>query len=100
MERITRVIAEEENGATVRHILRAKLHFSSHAISRLTRVENGDVPSLPKVICSAFGQDYYELEEKSGELLENGETGARTVFDIAPGLLSPKSADQLRAQML
>ena len=51
----------------------------------LTRVENGDVPSLPKVICSAFGQDYYELEEKSGELLENGETGAQlldTVWDI------------------
>lgn len=41
MERITRVITEEEAGSTVRHILRAKLHFSSHAISRLTRVENG-----------------------------------------------------------
>ena len=41
MEVITRVIAPEEDGATVRHILRAKLHFSSHAISRLTRVENG-----------------------------------------------------------
>ena len=35
------MIAPEEDGATVRHILRAKLHFSSHAISRLTRVENG-----------------------------------------------------------
>ena len=41
MERITRVITEEEHGSTVRHILRAKLHFSSHAISRLTRIENG-----------------------------------------------------------
>jgi len=41
MERITRVITAEEEGSTVRHILRAKLHFSSHAISRLTRVENG-----------------------------------------------------------
>ena len=41
MEVITRVITAEEDGATVRHILRAKLHFSAHAISRLTRVENG-----------------------------------------------------------
>lgn len=32
---ITRVILPEEDGATVRHILRAKLHFSSHAVSRL-----------------------------------------------------------------
>ena len=29
-----------------------------------------------------------------------GETGAKTVFDIAPGLLSPKSAEELRSQML
>ena len=32
---ITRVISPEEDGATVRHILRAGLHFSSHAVSRL-----------------------------------------------------------------
>jgi len=32
---ITRIILPEEDGATVRHILRAKLHFSSHAVSRL-----------------------------------------------------------------
>lgn len=32
---ITRVISQDENGATVRHILRAQLHFSSHAVSRL-----------------------------------------------------------------
>ena len=41
MEVITHVITTEEDGSTVRHILRAKLHFSSHAISRLTRAENG-----------------------------------------------------------
>ncbi len=32
---VTKVISPEEDGATVRHILRAKLHFSSHAVSRL-----------------------------------------------------------------
>ena len=41
METIRKTITAEEDGSTVRHILRAKLHFSSHAISRLTRVENG-----------------------------------------------------------
>lgn len=41
METISKTITAEENGSTVRHILRAKLHFSSHAISRLTRAENG-----------------------------------------------------------
>ena len=37
METISRIISPEEDGSTVRHILKAKLHFSSHAISRLTR---------------------------------------------------------------
>ena len=32
---ITRIILPEEDGSAVRHILRAKLHFSSHAVSRL-----------------------------------------------------------------
>ena len=41
MEHISKTISPADDGATVRHILRAKLHFSSHAISRLTRVENG-----------------------------------------------------------
>lgn len=41
METITKTITAEEDGSTVRHILKAKLHFSSHAISRLTRAENG-----------------------------------------------------------
>lgn len=29
-----------------------------------------------------------------------GQTGAKTVFDVAPGLLSPKSPEQLRAELL
>jgi len=41
LETISKTILPEEDGSTVRHILRAKLHFSSHAISRLTRAENG-----------------------------------------------------------
>ena len=41
METISITISPDQDGATVRHILRAFLHFSSHAISRLTRVETG-----------------------------------------------------------
>ena len=33
-------------------------------------------------------------------LAQSGETGARTVFDIAPGLLSPKDPAQLRKELL
>lgn len=41
MESISYTLPPERDGATVRHILRAELHFSSHAVSRLTRAENG-----------------------------------------------------------
>ncbi len=41
METISYTIPPEQDGATVRHILRAQLRFSSHAVSRLTRAENG-----------------------------------------------------------
>ncbi|MBQ9331081.1 MAG: RluA family pseudouridine synthase [Oscillibacter sp.] len=41
METITRIIGPEEDGATVRHILKGALHFSTHAIARLTRAETG-----------------------------------------------------------
>lgn len=36
----------------------------------------------------------------AGRLSRKGESGARTVFDIAPGLLSMKSAKELRAELL
>lgn len=36
----------------------------------------------------------------AARLRATGEQGARTVFDIAPGLLSPKSAADLRAELL
>ncbi len=36
----------------------------------------------------------------AARLAHRGERGARTVFDIAPGLLSPKSEAELRAELL
>ena len=41
METITKIISAEKDGSTVRHILKAELHFSSRAISRLTRTPTG-----------------------------------------------------------
>ena len=41
METISYTLPPEQDGVTVRHILKAVLHVSSHAISRLTRTENG-----------------------------------------------------------
>ena len=41
MEVITYTVTPEEDGVCVRHILKAKLHFSTHAVARLTRAENG-----------------------------------------------------------
>ena len=41
METISYTLPPEQDGATVRHILKAALHVSSHAISRLTRTETG-----------------------------------------------------------
>ncbi len=38
---VSYTVPPEDNGATVRHILRARLHFSAHAISRLIRVPDG-----------------------------------------------------------
>lgn len=41
MQTISHTVLPEENGCTVRHILKAVLHFSTHSVARLTRVENG-----------------------------------------------------------
>lgn len=41
METISKTITAEEDGSSVRHILKAKLHFSTHAVSRLAHSENG-----------------------------------------------------------
>ncbi len=41
METVSYTVSSAEDQSTVRHILRAKLHFSARAISRLTRAERG-----------------------------------------------------------
>ena len=41
MESISHTVLPEEDGCSVRHILKALLHFSTHAVARLTRVADG-----------------------------------------------------------
>ena len=67
----------------------------------LTRVENGEIPSLPKIICSAFGQDYYKLEEKSGEIMADGQTCARLldrVWEICTEIITYLTEQGLTAE--
>ena len=41
METVSYTVPRSQDGVTVRHILRSRFHFSAHAVSRLTRAENG-----------------------------------------------------------
>ncbi|MEN6413538.1 MAG: cobaltochelatase subunit CobN [Veillonellales bacterium] len=49
----------------------------------LTKVSNGDVPSLTQTVANMFGFDYYELLENSGEMLADGsKTYGRLIDEI------------------
>ena len=50
-------------------------------------------PEFTSSVLIAYARAAYRLSKK-------GEVGAKTVFDIAPGLLSMKSAEQLRKEIL
>ncbi|MBE1554446.1 diaminopimelate dehydrogenase [Sporosarcina limicola] len=50
-------------------------------------------PEFTSSVLVAYARAAYRLSQ-------NGETGAKTVFDIAPGMLSPKSAADLRKELL
>ncbi|CAM3106195.1 diaminopimelate dehydrogenase [Filibacter tadaridae] len=53
----------------------------------------GSNPEFTSSVLVAYARAAYRLNK-------DGQTGAKTVFDIAPGLLSPKSAAQLRKELL
>lgn len=50
-------------------------------------------PEFTSSVLVAYARAAYRLHQ-------NGEQGARTVFDVAPGLLSPKSPEDLRKELL
>ncbi|GGB38897.1 meso-diaminopimelate D-dehydrogenase [Oceanisphaera marina] len=53
----------------------------------------GSNPEFTSSVLVAYARAVYKLSQA-------GETGAKTVFDVAPGLLSPKTPAQLRKEML
>ena len=53
----------------------------------------GSNPEFTSSVLVAYARAVYKLGQA-------GDTGAKTVFDVAPGLLSPKSPAQLRKEML
>ena len=68
-----------ENGET-KHIIEFSLKLDSN-------------PEFTASVLVAYARAAYRLNQQ-------GASGAYTVFDIAPALLSPKSADELRKEML
>lgn len=53
----------------------------------------GSNPEFTSSVLVAYARAVHRLHQQ-------GEYGAKTVFDVAPGLLSPRSAEQLRAELL
>lgn len=50
-------------------------------------------PEFTSAVIAAYARAVYRLAQE-------GQTGCKTVFDIAPSYLSPKTAEQLRAELL
>ena len=69
-----------EDAAARKHIIEYSLKLDSN-------------PEFTGSVLAAYARAAFRLAQK-------GESGARTVFDIAPALLSPRDAADLRAHML
>ncbi|MBS6395811.1 MAG: diaminopimelate dehydrogenase [Clostridiales bacterium] len=63
----------------------------SHLIEYRLKLDSN--PEFTSSVIVAYARAAYRLAQE-------GQTGCRTVFDIAPAYLSPKSAEELRATML
>ncbi|MGO2432255.1 MAG: diaminopimelate dehydrogenase, partial [Glutamicibacter arilaitensis] len=53
----------------------------------------GSNPEFTSSVLVAYARAAFRMNQ-------SGITGAQTVYDVAPGLLSPKSPAQLRAELL
>jgi len=50
-------------------------------------------PEFTSSVLTAYARAAYRMSQA-------GDCGAKTVFDIAPAMLSPKSGEELRAELL
>ncbi len=64
---------------------------NTHIIEYSLKLDSN--PEFTASVIAAFARAVYKLSEK-------GESGCKTVFDIPPALLSPKSAEELRKELL
>ena len=64
---------------------------NSHVIEYSLKLDSN--PEFTSSVILAYARAAYRLHKE-------GQTGCKTVFDIAPAYLSPKSAEELRAEML
>lgn len=53
----------------------------TEAVLALTRNENTAAPSLPQTLAAAYGQDYYTLEQHSGEISAAGKRSNAEILD-------------------
>ena len=64
---------------------------NTHVIEYSLKLDSN--PEFPGSVLTAYARAIYRLSQK-------GDYGCKTVFDIAPALLSPLSGDDLRAHLL
>lgn len=64
---------------------------NTHIIEYSLKLDSN--PEFTASVIAAFARAVYRLSQK-------GEQGCKTVFDIPPALLSPKSAEELRKELL
>ena len=64
---------------------------NSHVIEYSLKLDSN--PEFTSSVIVAYARAVYRLSQE-------GQTGCKTVFDIAPAYLSPKSPEELRKHML
>ena len=74
------VIRSGETGAGNRHIIEYRLQLDSN-------------PEFTGAVLTAYARAAYRMAQE-------GMSGAKTVFDIAPAYLSARTGEELRARML
>ena len=78
-------------GSVIRTGVTGKKKENKHVIEYNLTLDSN--PEFTGSVIAAFARAAYRMNRE-------GQTGAKTVFDIAPAQLSPKSGDDLRAHLL
>ena len=82
---------ESHGGFVLRSGVKGWEKENKHLIEYSLKLDSN--PEFTSSVILAYARAAYRLHKE-------GQTGCKTVFDIAPAYLSPKSAEELRAEML